>query len=98
MVHIIVNTATPIDDSSSQIVQFCLRNDTEAETKATDAIAFDRAVTLEDKAILETTDYDVPLETKFEQHMMIDKPGLMMRRKLAALLKEYGEIEQTLRR
>ncbi|MEB3356974.1 MAG: aromatic ring-hydroxylating dioxygenase subunit alpha [Synechococcales bacterium] len=97
LVHIIVNTATPISDSASQIVQFCLRNDTEAETRAADAVAFDRAVTLEDKAILETTDYDVPLDAKFEQHMMTDKPGLLMRRRLAALLKEHGETEQTLR-
>ncbi|ELS30604.1 MULTISPECIES: aromatic ring-hydroxylating oxygenase subunit alpha [Pseudanabaena] len=86
LVHIIVNTATPIDDKSSQIVQFCLRNDTEEQTKAADAIAFDRQVTLEDKAILETTDYDVPLDAKFEQHMMTDRPGLLMRRKLAAML------------
>ena len=63
LVHIIVNTATPINDSSSQIVQFCLRNDTEADVKAKDVVAFDRAVTLEDKAILETTDYDVPLDS-----------------------------------
>ncbi|PSB11779.1 Rieske (2Fe-2S) protein [Pleurocapsa sp. CCALA 161] len=86
LVHIIVNTATPINDSSSQIVQFCLRNDTEAETKAADVVKFDRAVTLEDKAVLETTDYDVPLDLKQEQHMMTDKPGILMRRKLSKLL------------
>ena len=86
LVHIIVNTATPINDSSSQIVQFCLRNDTEAETKAEDVVAFDRAVALEDKAILETTDYDVPLDLKYEEHMMTDKPGILMRKKLKALL------------
>ncbi|MEM8831484.1 MAG: aromatic ring-hydroxylating dioxygenase subunit alpha [Cyanobacteria bacterium P01_G01_bin.19] len=86
LVHIIVNTATPINDSSSQIVQFCLRNDTEAETKAKDVVAFDRAVTLEDKAVLETTDYDVPLDLKEEQHMMTDKPGILMRKKLKAIM------------
>ncbi|MCC0179148.1 aromatic ring-hydroxylating dioxygenase subunit alpha [Waterburya agarophytonicola K14] len=86
LVHIIVNTATPINDSSSQIVQFCLRNDTEAETKADDVVAFDRAVTLEDKAVLETTDYDVPLDLKQEQHMMTDKPGILMRKKLSRIL------------
>jgi phenylpropionate dioxygenase-like ring-hydroxylating dioxygenase large terminal subunit len=86
LVHIVVNTATPIDDKSSQIVQFCMRNDTEEQTKAADAIAFDRQVTLEDKAILESTDYDVPLDAKSEQHMMTDRPGLVMRRKLAAML------------
>ncbi|MCA6595345.1 MAG: aromatic ring-hydroxylating dioxygenase subunit alpha [Pseudanabaena sp. M158S2SP1A06QC] len=86
LVHIVVNTATPIDDNSSQIVQFCMRNDTEEQTKTTDVIAFDRQVTLEDKAVLESTDYDVPLDTKFEQHMMTDRPGLVMRRKLAAMI------------
>ncbi len=95
LVHIIVNTATPIDDRTSQIVQFCLRNDTEAETSAMDVIAFDRRVTLEDKAILETTDYDVPLRPNVEQHMLTDQPGIAMRRKLAALLKAHGEVEQT---
>ena len=86
LVHIIVNTATPINDRSSQIVQFCLRNDTEADAKAEDVVKFDRAVTLEDKAVLETTDYDVPLDLKHEQHMMTDKPGILMRKKLKALL------------
>jgi phenylpropionate dioxygenase-like ring-hydroxylating dioxygenase large terminal subunit len=95
LTHIVVNTATPISDSSSQIVQFCLRNDTEEETKAADAVAFDRQVTLEDKEILESTNYDVPLNIKNEQHMMTDKPGILIRNKIAALLKEYGETEQT---
>ncbi|HHP7229408.1 MAG TPA: Rieske 2Fe-2S domain-containing protein [Xenococcaceae cyanobacterium] len=89
-VHIVVNTMTPINDSTSQMVQFCLRNDTEEETKSSDVIAFDRAVTLEDKRILESTDYDVSLDISQEQHMMTDKPGIMIRRKLATLLKAYG--------
>jgi phenylpropionate dioxygenase-like ring-hydroxylating dioxygenase large terminal subunit len=96
LVHIIVNTATPIDDQTSQIVQFCLRNDTEADTPTADVIAFDRRVTLEDKVILETTDYDVPLRPSGEQHMFTDQPGILMRRKLAALLKAHGEVEQRL--
>jgi phenylpropionate dioxygenase-like ring-hydroxylating dioxygenase large terminal subunit len=96
LIHIIVNTATPINDSTSQIVQFCLRNDTEADTKSADVIAFDRQVTLEDKAILETTNYDVPLSPTHEQHMLTDKPGILMRRKLSSLLKQHGEVEQTL--
>lgn len=97
MVHIIVNTMTPINDSTSQMVQFCLRNDTEADVKSNDVIAFDRAVTLEDKRILESTDYDFPLDITKEQHMLTDKPGILIRRKIAALLKEHGEVEQTSR-
>ena len=93
--HIIVNTATPIDDRTSQMVQFCLRNDSDAEAAAEDVVAFDRAVTLEDKAILESTNPDVPLHPRHEQHIFTDKPGLLMRRKLLALLVAHGEEEQT---
>lgn len=91
--HIIVNTMTPINDGASQMVQFCLRNDTEADTPATEVIAFDRAVTLEDKRILESTDFDVPLSLSHEQHLFTDKPGILMRKKLATLLKNHGEVE-----
>jgi phenylpropionate dioxygenase-like ring-hydroxylating dioxygenase large terminal subunit len=97
LVHIIVNTMTPINDSASQMVQFCLRNDTEADTPSSEIIAFDRAVTLEDKRILETTDYDVPLDITQEQHMLTDKPGIIIRKKIAALLKAHGEVEQTVK-
>lgn len=93
--HIIVNTMTPISDGCSQMVQFCVRNDTEADTPAQDVIAFDRAVTLEDKRILESTDYDVPLTPSKEEHMFTDRPGVMIRKKVAALLKAHGETEQT---
>ncbi len=94
LVHIVVNTMTPISDSTSQMVQFCVRNDTEADTPAQDVIAFDRAVTLEDKRILESTDYDVPLSPSREEHMYTDRPGILIRKKVAALLRAHGEIEQ----
>lgn len=87
--HIVVNTMTPISDRASQMVQFCVRNDTEADTPAADVIAFDRAVTLEDKRILESTDFDVPLSLSQEQHMATDRPGIMIRKKLAALIKRH---------
>ncbi|MEO0410132.1 MAG: aromatic ring-hydroxylating dioxygenase subunit alpha [Cyanobacteria bacterium P01_A01_bin.135] len=89
--HIVVNTMTPIADDWSQMVQFCVRNDSEADTPAQDVVAFDRAVTLEDKRILESTDYDVPLTLSQEQHMMTDRPGIMIRKQVAALLKAHGE-------
>jgi len=95
LVHIIVNTMTPISDSQSQMVQFCLRNDTETDTPTTDVIAFDRAVTLEDKRILESTDYDVPLNPSQEEHIFTDRPGILIRKRIAALLKAHGEVEQT---
>lgn len=84
--HIIVNTMTPITDKKSQMVQFCLRNDSEEAVSAECVIAFDRLVTLEDKAILETTDPDVPLENNVEKQLFTDKPGILMRKQFAQLL------------
>ena len=92
--HIVVNTMTPISDDRSQMVQFCVRNDTEEDIPAQDVIAFDRAVTLEDKRILESTDYDVPLHPSGEEHMFTDRPGILIRKKIAALLKPQNEIAQ----
>jgi phenylpropionate dioxygenase-like ring-hydroxylating dioxygenase large terminal subunit len=94
LVHLIFTAYTPIGDQSTQVVQFCLRNDTEADAKAVDIIAFDRQVTQEDREVLETTDYDAPLSLLEEQHMASDKPGILMRQRLAALLKAHGEVEQ----
>lgn len=95
--HSIVTSAAPIDDASSMIVQFVFRNDTEAEVKAADIIAFDRKVTSEDRPVLETTDCDVPLDKASgrEFHMPSDKPGLVMRRRLQELLRTHGEREVT---
>jgi phenylpropionate dioxygenase-like ring-hydroxylating dioxygenase large terminal subunit len=94
MIHSIVTAATPIDDRSSQIVQFCFRNDSEAEAPATDVIAFDRQVTFEDQDILESTDYDVPLDQLgSELNMASDRPGILMRRMLRDLLERHGEPE-----
>jgi len=97
LTHIIVTAATPVRDDTCQVVQFCFRNDTEAEAPAANIIAFDRRVTAEDKEILEATDHDVPLEMNSgaERHMPSDQPGLLMRRMLLDLLAAHGETEQT---
>ena len=94
LMHLIFTAATPISDRTSQIIQFCVRNDTEADAKAEEVIAFDRQVVSEDRMVLESTDYNAPLDISAEQHMVSDQPGIVMRKKLAALLKQYGETEQ----
>jgi phenylpropionate dioxygenase-like ring-hydroxylating dioxygenase large terminal subunit len=94
LLHSIFTAATPVSDRSSQIVQFCVRNDKETDVRAEDIIAFDRQVVLEDKVVLETTDFDTPLDVTIEQHMSSDRPGIVMRHKLIALLKQHGETEQ----
>jgi phenylpropionate dioxygenase-like ring-hydroxylating dioxygenase large terminal subunit len=95
--HIIITAATPVGDGLSQIVQFCFRNDSEAEAPAAGIIAFDRRVTAEDRTVLEGTDFDVPLDmhSGAERHMPSDQPGLLMRRMLLDLLAAHGETEQT---
>jgi phenylpropionate dioxygenase-like ring-hydroxylating dioxygenase large terminal subunit len=95
LVHIILTGATPIDDRTSQIVQFVYRNDTEADTPAASVVAFDRQVTSEDRAVLESTDADAPLDRASgeEFHMPSDKPGLVMRQRLGELLAAAGETE-----
>lgn len=96
LVHSIVTAATPIDDSKSQIVQFCFRNDTEVDTSTADVIRFDNAVVEEDKYILEGTEHDVALDPRgIEASMASDRPGLMIREMLRDLLAAHGEPEAT---
>ncbi len=89
LMHLIFTAATPMDDGTSQVVQFCVRNDTEADASAEAIIAFDRQVVNEDKIVLESTDYDTPVDVTTEQHMPSDQPGIVMRRQLAALFKAH---------
>ncbi len=98
-IHIIVTATAPIDDETSQVVQFVVRNDTESEAPADQVIAFDRQVTAEDKEILESTGFDVPLTAYAaeEADMASDRPGIEMRRRLAKLLRDHGETEVRLR-
>lgn len=93
--HSIITCATPIDDSSMMCVQWCYRSDREEDVPASDIIAFDRKVTEEDRTVLESTDYDVCIDTtrRVEFHMETDKPGLIMRQKLLALFRANGEDE-----
>ena len=89
--HSIVTCATPIDDASSMVVQFVFRNDTEEQARAADVIAFDRVVTDEDRDILESTDFDVPLDqTGIEMNMPSDRPGVLMRRMLARMIADHA--------
>ena len=93
--HIIFNSATPIDDGAIQLVQILFRNDREEDCSTQELIDWDAVIIEEDREILESTDPDavVDVERKIEMHMPSDRPGLIMRRRLAALLAEHGESE-----
>ncbi|WP_404710031.1 Rieske 2Fe-2S domain-containing protein [Sphingomonas sp. MMS24-J13] len=93
--HIIFNCATPIDDGSIQVTQLLYRNDTEEDCTTQELIDWDAEVIEEDRDVLESTDPDatVDIARKIEMHMPSDRPGLIMRRRLLALLEEHGEGE-----
>jgi hypothetical protein len=76
-------------------VQWLYRNDSEDDCSTEELIAWDKPIVDEDKDILEATDYDACVDTsrRVEQHMESDKPGLLMRKMLLALLHAHGEEE-----
>jgi hypothetical protein len=93
--HIIFNSATPIDDGSIKLVQILYRNDAEADCSTQELIDWDAAIIEEDREILESTDPDaaIDMSRKAEAHMPSDRPGMIMRSRLLALLKAHGEEE-----
>jgi len=85
--HVIINHPTPIDDNHIQVVQFCFRNDTEAEVTREDLLQFERKILNEDRAVLETTDYHFPLLSDMpEAHMPTDKAGILVRKKILKMM------------
>lgn len=94
--HIIINCFTPIDDGHIQLCQWLFRNDTEADCPAQLLIDFDAVITREDKEILESTDPDALVDVRrrgVECSMASDRPGLLIRKQLMALLEAHGEAE-----
>ena len=93
--HTIFTGATPIDDHHIQVIQWLYRNDTEQDCPAQLLNDWDTKVVLEDKAILESVDADAPVDIarRSEENMMSDRPGIIMRRQLLALLDRHGEQE-----
>jgi phenylpropionate dioxygenase-like ring-hydroxylating dioxygenase large terminal subunit len=93
--HIIINSATPIDDGRIQVVQLLFRNDREEDCSTQELIDWDAAIIAEDQDILESTDPDaiVDMSRKIEKHMPSDRPGMIMRTRLMALLAAHAEHE-----
>ncbi len=93
--HIIFNSATPIDDGRIQVVQLLFRNDREEDVSTEELIAWDAEIISEDRDILESTSPDavVDMSRRVEMHMPSDRPGMLMRKRLLALLHAHGETE-----
>lgn len=95
--HIIINVATPVEDGKIQLIQLLYRNDREEDCSTEKLIAWDATIVHEDREILESTSPDAILDVqrRIEAHMPSDRPGLIMRKRLLALLHEHGEQEVT---
>ncbi|MEJ7931065.1 aromatic ring-hydroxylating dioxygenase subunit alpha [Ramlibacter sp. AN1015] len=93
--HVIYTCATPIDDHRVRLLQWLYRNDSEADCPADLLNAWDTRVVLEDKEILESVNADAPIDVarRDEQSMASDRPGMIMRKRLLALLRTHGESE-----
>ncbi len=87
--HVIINYPTPIDDSHIQVVQFCFRNDTEAQVSEAEVLKFERLILNEDRSVLETTEPEVPLVPEEPMHLVTDKPALLVRKRLAQALHAF---------
>ena len=83
--HTIVMGATPIDDSSMRLVQWCIRNDSDDDVPRADVVAFDRQVTLEDRALLEATWPDYELDLTANVHLKVDRATIELRRVLGEI-------------
>lgn len=86
LIHQIIGFTTPIDDQRTHRCQFVYRNDTEEDAPAENVAAFDRRVAAEDRRILESCGPDYPLDLHAEAHMVLDRPGIMMRQMLSEWL------------
>ena len=94
--HVIINCFTPIDDGHIQLCQWLFRNDREADCPEAMLVEFDKVITREDKAILESTDPDALVDLRrrgVEYSMDSDRPGILIRKHLMQLLAQHGEQE-----
>lgn len=77
--HEIVTAATPIDNERLRFVQWAVRDDTEAECPASEAVAFDRRVTFEDRALLESVHVPYTPDLDANIHIRVDRPTVALR-------------------
>lgn len=78
--HMLVTGIAPVDDTHLRLVQWAIRNDSESDVPAADVVAFDRAVTLEDKWLLEMTRPDYELELQDLAHIKADRGTIAVRK------------------
>jgi phenylpropionate dioxygenase-like ring-hydroxylating dioxygenase large terminal subunit len=88
LIHVLLKTATPIDDNTTLFCQFVARNDNPDLDKQRGIIAVDRSVQAEDRGILEKVKPDFPTDITAEVHSRWDKMTIEYRRILGGLAAE----------
>jgi phenylpropionate dioxygenase-like ring-hydroxylating dioxygenase large terminal subunit len=83
--HVLVKTATPLDDRTSLFCQLVARNDAPDVERQRAIAAVDRRVQAEDRVLLEAIDVDFPLAPGAEVHTRADRMTVEYRRILASL-------------
>lgn len=90
--HVLYKGATPIDDTRCLFWQVVARNDAPDDARWASIVAMDRAVTNEDRPILEGIVPDFPLSTTTEVHTRSDRMTVEYRRLFAELAGEGDAI------
>jgi nitrite reductase/ring-hydroxylating ferredoxin subunit len=84
--HIMFKGCCPEDDAHTRLIQFVVRNDTEADVPAADIVDFDDRVEAEDQELLATVPADYPLELGVNAHIKIDRSSIELRRLYAEMM------------
>lgn len=84
--HVIINSSVPLAHDRIQVVQFHFRSDREEDVSTEQLLAMERRIVAEDRRVLEAVEPYMDLYESAEAHMPTDRAGLLMRRKLRALL------------
>lgn len=79
LAQVMVKAITPIDDFRCVNVQILLRNDTEEDRPAAEAVAFDQVAEDEDKLILDALPDEYPVAPYLNAHAHADRASLALR-------------------
>lgn len=90
--HVLLKTATPVDDTHTLFCQFIARNDNPDQEKTAAIIALDRKIQSEDRVLLEQIRPEFPLQMQTEMHTRSDRMSVEYRRILAELAGETSWI------
>jgi phenylpropionate dioxygenase-like ring-hydroxylating dioxygenase large terminal subunit len=88
LMHIMFKGCCPVDDGTTRLIQFVVRNDTERDAPAASILEFDNRVEAEDQALLATVPTDYPLDLTANVHLKVDRTSIELRRLYAEIVAE----------